>query len=52
MSAVEIKTFEDVWKLIWEFLYKIIAWLSGKAIVKDETTVAVIPDMGNITNPY
>ena len=51
MSAVEIKTFEDVWKMIWEFLYKIIAWLSGKTITKDETTV-VVPDMDNITNPY
>ena len=51
MSAVEIKTFEDVWKLIWEFLYKIIAWLSGKTITKGETTEK-LPDMGNITNPY
>ena len=51
MSIDEIKTFEDVWRLIWEFLYKIINWLSGKTIVQDETTV-VVPDMDNITNPY
>ena len=51
MSAVEIKTFEDVWKLIWEFLYKIIAWLSGKKIVTEETTIEV-PKMDQITNPY
>ena len=51
MSAGDNKTFEDVWKMIWEFIYKIIAWLSGKTITKDETTVVVL-DMDNITNPY
>lgn len=51
MTDKEIKTFEDVWQMIWEFIYKIIAWLSGKTITKDETTV-VVPDMDNITNPY
>ncbi len=51
MSDKEIKTFEDVWQMIWEFLYKIIAWLSGKTVVKGETEVT-LPDMGNMTNPY
>lgn len=51
MSAGEIKTFEDVWKLIWDFLYKIIAFLSGKKIEKDGTTVA-LPEVPSIVNPY
>ena len=51
MSAIEIMTFEEIWAKIWEFIYKIIAWLSGKTITKDETTV-VVPDMDHITNPY
>ena len=51
MTNKEIATFEELWAKIWEFIYKIIAWLSGKTITKGETTV-VVPDMDQITMPY
>lgn len=54
MSKDEINVFEKVWKMIWEYLYKIIAWLSGKGIDKDGdgTTECQVPDMSGIAPIY